>query len=135
MRSQHTRNPDAEQAERTDDFDETWADITWAGNVPEVSPAWTDAHRDEIRLVDVRTPHELKGELGRIPDVENVPLDTLTTDAAAWEPTDKLVLLCRSGGRSGRAANILREAGFIRVASMAGGMIRWNDEGRPSTAN
>ena len=116
-------------------FDESWADIQWAGDVPEVTPAWTQAHRNDVRLVDVRQPHELEGKLGHIDGVENVPLDDLTTDAAGWDPEAEIVVLCRSGGRSGRAAKILRAAGFSRVASMAGGMIRWNDEGRPSTAS
>ena len=116
------------------EFDETWADITWAGDVPEVTPAWTETHRREVRLVDVREAYELEGKLGQIPDVEHVPLDSLGEAASEWETDEKIVLLCRSGGRSGVAANQLRNRGFTRVASMAGGMIRWNEEGRPSTA-
>ena len=115
-------------------FDETWAEITWAGEVPEVTPAWTEDNQDDIRLIDVREPNELVGKLGQIPGVENIPLGELAGAAADWERDQKIVLLCRSGGRSGRAANQLRTLGFRRVASMAGGMIRWNDEHRPSTA-
>lgn len=115
-------------------YDESWAEISWAGNVPEVSPAWTEQNQDDIRLIDIREADELAGKLGHIPEVEHIPMGELADRAADWERDQKIVLLCRSGGRSGRAANQLRKLGFTRVASMAGGMIQWNDEARPSTA-
>jgi rhodanese-related sulfurtransferase len=115
-------------------YDESWADITWAGSVPEVSPGWTQQHRDDIRLIDIREADELVGKLGQIPEVEHIPMGELDEEAADWSRDQKIVLLCRSGGRSGRATNRLRKLGFTRIASMAGGMIRWNEEGLPSTA-
>jgi rhodanese-related sulfurtransferase len=115
-------------------YDESWADITWAGSVPEVSPGWTQQHRDDIRLIDIREADELVGKLGQIPEVEHIPMGELDEEAADWSRDQKIVLLCRSGGRSGRATNRLRKLGFTRIASMAGGMIRWNEEGFPSTA-
>ncbi len=45
-------------------------------------------------------------------------------------PRDKPVLaICRSGRRSAMAAGILRNAGFEQIASVAGGILRWKDEG------
>jgi len=47
-------------------------------------------------------------------------------------PTDKPVMaICRSGRRSAMAAGILRQAGYEKVASVAGGLLRWKDEGLP----
>jgi len=47
-------------------------------------------------------------------------------------PTDKPVMtICRSGRRSAMAVNILRHAGYERVANVAGGLLRWKDEGLP----
>jgi len=115
-------------------YDESWAEISWAGNVPEVSPAWTEQNQDDIRLIDIREEDELVGKLGHIPEVEHIPMGELADRAADWSRDQNIVLLCRSGGRSGRAANQFRKLGFTRVASMAGGMIRWNNEDRPSTA-
>jgi rhodanese-related sulfurtransferase len=40
------------------------------------------------------------------------------------------VTVCRAGGRSAQATVILRQAGFERVANLAGGMLRWRAEGR-----
>jgi rhodanese-related sulfurtransferase len=42
-----------------------------------------------------------------------------------------IVLICRSGGRSGKAAMQLAAAGFRRVASLQGGMLKWNAEQLP----
>ena len=107
-----------------------WAEITYRSGVPEVETDWVDDHFDEVRVIDVREGRELHGELGYIPGIEHVPLGQLLAAASDWGTDDKLVILCRSGGRSGRAANALEARGFEYVASMAGGMIKWNEEGR-----
>ena len=77
-------------------------------------------------MIDVREPHELVGELGHIAGIENVPLSTLESTSRAWDKEVELVLVCRSGGRSGRAAAQLASVGFVRVMNMVGGMLSWN---------
>jgi sulfur dioxygenase len=106
---------------------EAWAVLarTPAG-VPEVSAAWVSAHAHTVRLVDVREPEELTGPLGCIAGVQGVPLAGLEAEAQAWSHDKPVVLVCRSGGRSGSGALALERVGFQRVASMAGGMLRWN---------
>lgn len=108
-----------------------WADITHRAGVPEVETDWVAEHFDEVRVIDVRERNELVGQLGYIAGVEHVPLGQLADASKDWDRDDKIVVLCRSGGRSGRAARALESTGFGRVASMAGGMIKWNEEGRP----
>lgn len=83
------------------------------------------------RLVDVREAHELDGELGHIRGVEHVPLATVAQAAAAWDRDAEIVVICRSGGRSARAAEQLAALGFRRVLNMAGGMLAWNAAGLP----
>lgn len=83
------------------------------------------------RLVDVREAHELDGELGHIRGVEHVPLATVAQAAAAWDREAEIVVICRSGGRSARAAEQLAALGFRRVFNMAGGMLAWNAAGLP----
>jgi rhodanese-related sulfurtransferase len=39
--------------------------------------------------------------------------------------------VCRGGGRSAQATNILQQAGFKSVANLTGGMLRWRAEGHP----
>lgn len=113
-----------------------WADLyRTATGIPEVTVEWVAEHTEEVRLIDVRAAHEFEGELGHIAGAELVPLDTLEQQARAWDLSEPLVVVCRSGGRSGRAAHVLENMGFRRVASMAGGMIRWKEEGRSATSS
>lgn len=113
--------------------DGQWAPIERTDDaVPEVSVEWVREHAPEVRLIDVRRPDELVGELGAMDGAENVPLDRLEDAARGWAAKDeRIVVFCRSGGRSGRAAKLLEAAGFARVASMHGGMQRWNERGYP----
>lgn len=103
-----------------------WAPVVRTpGGVPEVSVEWVRVNRSAIRVVDVREPDEAVGELGAIENSDLVPLGNLSQQVEAWAREEPLVVVCRSGGRSGKAARQLEELGFHRVASMAGGMVRW----------
>ncbi|HNN90922.1 MAG TPA: rhodanese-like domain-containing protein [Pseudomonadota bacterium] len=86
----------------------------------------------DVRMIDVREPHEFTGELGHIPGAELVPLATVATAAAAWDRQADLLIVCRSGGRSGRAAQQLVALGFRRVMNLAGGMLAYNQAGLPN---
>jgi rhodanese-related sulfurtransferase len=81
------------------------------------------------RVIDVREEHEFRGELGRIAGAALAPLATVTREANGWDHQDEIVLVCRSGGRSGVAARELRALGFSRVINLVGGMIAWNQAG------
>lgn len=109
-----------------------WAPVVRGPDgVPELAPDWVARHKDEVRLVDVRRQDEWEGELGHVDGAELVTLDVLEEHLGAWDPEAPVVVYCKSGGRSGKAAKLLEGKGFQRVASMAGGMVRWNDESRP----
>lgn len=95
--------------------------------VPEVTAAWTASHRDEVRLIDVREPHELDGPLGSVDGAENIPLSRLLKDASL-DTSGPLVFLCRSGRRSALAVRELRAHGVTEVASVQGGMLAWNTD-------
>ena len=89
------------------------------------------ASRSLKRVIDVREPGEFAGELGHIEGAELVPLATLPEAARTWPRDAELVVVCRSGARSSRAAEVLRELGFERVVNMSGGMTAWNAAGLP----
>jgi glyoxylase-like metal-dependent hydrolase (beta-lactamase superfamily II)/rhodanese-related sulfurtransferase len=109
-----------------------WAPIELnASGVPEVVVEWVAASPGGARIVDCREADELTGPLGKIPGVEHVPLGAIRAAAERWDRAAPVVILCRSGGRSGKAALELMELGFTRVASMRGGMTRWNDARLP----
>ena len=104
---------------------------TYAG-VPEIAPEWLEQHRDEVEVVDVRSPAEFDGELGHLKGAKLLPLEELRTrmDEIGW--SRPVVLICQSGKRSAMAATILRKAGLPRVANLAGGMVGWRKLGLPS---
>lgn len=84
-----------------------------------------------VRLVDVREPHEYVGELGHVPGAALVPMQQVLAEAQRWAPDEPVLLICRSGARSGRVAEVLARAGFSRVMNLAGGMLAWNAAGLP----
>ena len=109
-----------------------WAPITrTVTGVPEVDVEWLSQRIDDVILVDVREPDEFTGPMGHIEGAKLVPLDTVEHAARQWDRDAPLVTVCRSGGRSGRAALILEAMGFRRVASMAGGMLDWHARNKP----
>jgi rhodanese-related sulfurtransferase len=60
-----------------------------------------------------------------------VPLATVEAAAAAWPRADRLLMVCRSGARSGRAAAALLGMGFTDVTNLTGGMLAWDAAGLP----
>ncbi|MBL8684010.1 MAG: MBL fold metallo-hydrolase [Myxococcales bacterium] len=102
---------------------DAWApiEVNPAG-IPEVAPEWVLAAPKGVKIVDVREPNEFDGPLGHIAKSTLVPLATVAAEARGWDREAPIVLVCRSGGRSGKAAIELLRMGFRRVASMRGGM-------------
>lgn len=84
-----------------------------------------------LHLVDVREPSELDGVLGHLEGVRPAPLATVREAAALWPRDTEVLLICRSGARSARAATQLVELGFTRVMNLRGGMLAWNTEALP----
>jgi hydroxyacylglutathione hydrolase len=83
-----------------------------------------------IRIIDVRTPAEWNA--GRIKRAEHLPLSEILCDHfPEAEKDEALVLQCGSGYRSNIAASILRQAGYMRVKSLAGGVFAWSNAGFP----
>jgi len=91
--------------------------------------------RDEpaTLVVDVREPDEY-AEV-HVAGMSNLPLArVLARDFPAGlgvTPGTELILFCRSGKRSGVAADSLRLAGFSRVETVDGGLLAWEAEGFP----
>lgn len=97
-----------------------------AAGYRDLAPSRLAAFTGHVRLVDVREPMELQGELGRMAGAENVPLAMVEQASGSWNKDDELVVICRSGARSGRAAASLAASGFRRVMNLEGGMLAWN---------
>jgi hydroxyacylglutathione hydrolase len=97
--------------------------------VEDIDPEELWRKRADVVIVDVRRPDEFSGELGHIPDARLIVLDTLPQRLAELPQDRTVVFVCRSGGRSGRAAAFAREQGFEDVLNMKGGMLLWNELG------
>ena len=77
----------------------------------------------DVVLVDVREPHEFAA--GHLDGAKLIPLSQLPQRMIDI-PTDRdVVLYCQSGSRSGRAQQLMQEAGFTRVRNLAGGLAAW----------
>jgi molybdopterin/thiamine biosynthesis adenylyltransferase/rhodanese-related sulfurtransferase len=87
----------------------------------------------DIVLLDIREPHEhaevhLEGDL-LVPPVE---VAELAADQRAPDTSRRLILYCRSGARSARAAHLLQEEfGYDNVANVEGGILAWQEAGLP----
>jgi adenylyltransferase/sulfurtransferase len=76
-----------------------------------------------VVLIDVREPGEFAG--GHIEGARNLPLARVPHELESIPRDRDVVLYCAMGGRSGRALEILRGAGFTRAANLQGGYIAW----------
>ncbi|HYO82843.1 MAG TPA: molybdopterin-synthase adenylyltransferase MoeB [Bryobacteraceae bacterium] len=85
---------------------------------------------DQFTLIDVREPHEY--QICNIPGAQLIPLGDLPKRVAELNPADEIVAHCKSGMRSAKAVDFLKQAGFGRVRNMTGGILAWSDTVDPS---
>src|SRR5437870_1862072 len=83
---------------------------------------------DDLYVLDVREPHEyqicnLNGYL--------IPLGDLPKRVHELDSSREIVAHCRSGARSAKAVDFLRQAGFKKVHNLAGGILAWADRVDP----
>jgi sulfur-carrier protein adenylyltransferase/sulfurtransferase len=93
--------------------------------------AMLDRH-DDIFLVDVREPNEY--EIVSIPGAVLIPKDQFMSGAALERlPNDRRVVLhCKSGGRSAECLAVVKNAGFGDAVHVGGGIISWINAVDPS---
>lgn len=100
----------------------------------QISPEELKARLDrqeEILVLDVREPHEheissLAGDL--------IPLNDLPARVHELDSSREIVVYCKMGGRSAKAVEFLRHAGFRRVKNLAGGIDAWAERIDPKMA-
>lgn len=87
---------------------------------------------DSLELVDVREPHEW--EIGNLSSngAKLIPLNDLPNRVDEIARSGEVVVYCRSGARSARAANFLRDQGFENVLNLDGGILAWSEDVDPS---
>lgn len=94
----------------------------------EITPAELQAkleQGEELHLIDVREADEVAA--GMIPGAVHIPLGDIAVEMNNLDASTPYILICRSGGRSGRAQEIMADEGFD-VTNMTGGMLEWQGE-------
>ena len=110
--------------------DPTWAPLTFTfAGIWEIQPHTLEEISGTVQVVDVREAAEYGGPLGHIRGALLIPLGELATRAGELARERPVVAVCRSGARSAQACVILQRAGYVDVANLAGGMLRWRTEG------
>jgi adenylyltransferase/sulfurtransferase len=84
---------------------------------------------DDFLLIDVREPHEY--QIASIPKAKLIPLGEVARRLNEIDPDAEIVVHCKSGGRSAKAVEILRQNGYKNVANMRGGILAWSEKVDP----
>jgi len=83
-------------------------------------------------ILDVRTAEEFAS--GHVPGAINISHEAVESRIAELgdDKSRSVVVYCEKGGRAGKAATALLEAGFTNVRHLAGDMGAWRSAGRPT---
>ena len=85
---------------------------------------------DDFVLIDVREPHEY--QIARIPGARLIPLGELPKHLGELDQSADIVAHCKSGMRSQKAVDLLKQNGFQNVRNMTGGILAWSDKVDPT---
>jgi rhodanese-related sulfurtransferase len=99
-----------------------------SGPVPQIPAVQVPA---DAYLLDVREPEEW--EAGHVPGAEHIPLGDLGARHTELVQDRPLYVICRSGARSGQAAQALAGVGWD-ASNVSDGMIGWHAAGLPMTS-
>ncbi|MBI2860027.1 MAG: rhodanese-like domain-containing protein [Chloroflexi bacterium] len=90
-------------------------------------------NNNDFVVLDVRTPEEFNS--GRLSGAVNIDFYSSTfADELDRLDKDKVYLVyCRTGQRSAKAVNLMKELGFTRVYNMLGGIVQWQSQGFPTS--
>ena len=83
----------------------------------------------EVKIIDVREPHELA--ISHLEGSIDIPLGEIAGRLSALDTANEYVVLCRVGGRSARAVELMQAAGFGKVKNLVGGINAWAEQVDP----
>lgn len=86
-----------------------------------------DTKADNVQIIDVRQPQEVAA--GAIAGVTNIPMVSIPLRANEISDDKQVILVCRSGARSGQCTAWLMQNGKNNVHNLRGGMIAWANSG------
>lgn len=83
----------------------------------------------QVKLIDVREPHELA--ISRIEGSIDIPLGEVAARLSELDTANEYVVMCRVGGRSAKAVELMLAAGFGKVKNLVGGINAWAEQVNP----
>ena len=94
-----------------------------------MTPEELSLKQEEIILIDVRTPQEF--EQGHLENSVNINIAdrSFKEEVGKLDRSEPVYVYCKVGGRSAKAASILREMGFEEVYDLEGGIRNWGKSG------
>jgi adenylyltransferase/sulfurtransferase len=101
-----------------------------AGDVTPVDVKTKIDRGDKFLLLDVREPHEY--QICKIPTSKLIPLGELPKRLNELDANTEIIAHCKSGMRSAKAVDLLKQNGFKKVRNMKGGILAWSDTVDPS---
>jgi rhodanese-related sulfurtransferase len=85
----------------------------------------------DIQIIDVREPNEY--EIARIPGTKLIPLGQVVSRIDEIDPSKETIVHCKMGGRSAKAIEALKRAGFRgQLINLRGGITAWSNEVDPT---
>ena len=99
-----------------------------------LTPEQVSQHLDkgDITILDVRTPEEWSEGVIDGAVLKNFYDDDFARYLKKMDNTKPIIVTCKRGGRSAKAADQMQKSGFKEVYDMGAGMDGWNDEKRPT---
>lgn len=113
-------------------FAPTTQETALKNGIPQITPTELKQRLDageEILVLDVREPFEY--QIANIGGTL-IPLNEVPQRVGEIDREREVVVHCKSGGRSQRAAEFLAQAGYAKVSNLAGGITAWSNEVDPT---
>ena len=104
---------------------------TAANDIKQISVAETQTavKSKDAQFIDVRTDAEYKS--GHASQTVNLPLDSLEKDLAKLDKEKPVYVICQTGRRSQKGAELLQKNGFKEIYNVEGGTTAWTNAGLP----
>lgn len=97
--------------------------------IPHLAAKMETGLGDEAILIDVRNNWEYKAK--HIPGAVNIPLAELESHKDELSKYNEIYFQCQSGGRSGRACDVMTSLGLDNAINVEGGLMDWEENGFP----
>jgi rhodanese-related sulfurtransferase len=92
----------------------------------DIGPQELNQVLDQMTIIDVRMREEISaGNLAALPGALQIPLIELVDEVQKLPREKPIVVICRNGWRSAKAAAFLTQSGFSEVYNLKGGLLYW----------